>query len=58
MQDKIRTKYFEIKQLGNIVYVSYQKRERNIVYNYRNSRMNYGIWISPWTSVAIEVSIN
>lgn len=47
MQDKIRTKYFEIKQLGNIVYVSYQKRERNIVYNYRNSRMNYGIWISP-----------
>lgn len=57
MQDKIRTKYFEIKQLGNIVYVSYQKRERNIVYNYGNSRMNYGIWISPWTSVA-KVSIN
>lgn len=57
MQDKIRTKYFEIKQLDNIVYVSYQKRERNIVYNYGNSRMNYGIWISPWTSVA-KVSIN
>lgn len=46
MQDKIKTKHFEIKQLGNIVYVSYQKRERNIVYNYENSRINYGIWIS------------
>lgn len=57
MQDKIKTKHFEIKQLGNIVYVSYQKRERNIVYNYENSRINYGIWISPWTSVA-KVLIN
>lgn len=47
MQDKIKTKHFEIKQLGNIVYVLYQKRERNIVHNYENSRINYGIWISP-----------
>lgn len=31
MQDKIKTKYFEIKQLVNIVYVSYEKCERNIV---------------------------
>lgn len=51
MQDKIKTKYFEIKQLDNIVYVSHQKKLW---------KFTYELWyldLSARTSVA-KVLIN